>query len=97
MLLGSMANAPSRERPPSRRQALLEELGEPLLSSTLRLPGDDLPLTDPLEMRERLEHLVDLVIDGGSSGFEPTTVVSFESGSAELVRAGRGDVTAFVD
>src|SRR5690606_35790254 len=56
-------------------QALLAELGEPLLSSTLLLPGEPLPLTEPEDIRERLEHAVDLVIDGGSCGVEPTTVV----------------------
>ena len=70
--------------------ALLEELGEPILSCTLQLPGDDAPLTDPYEIRERLEHLVDLVIDGGWCGTEPTTVIDMTDG-VSLVRAGKGD------
>jgi len=56
-------------------QALLEELGEPILSSTLLLPGEDVPMTEPWEIRERLEHQVDLVIDSGACGLTPTTIV----------------------
>ncbi|SCK17898.1 L-threonylcarbamoyladenylate synthase [Vogesella sp. LIG4] len=70
--------------------ALLEELGEPILSCTLLLPGDEEPLTDPYEIRERLEHLVDLVIDGGWCGTEPTTVIDMTDG-VELIRRGKGD------
>lgn len=70
--------------------ALLEELGEPILSCTLLLPGDEEALTDPYEIRERLEHLVDLVIDGGWCGFEPTTVIDMTDG-IELIRRGKGD------
>jgi tRNA threonylcarbamoyl adenosine modification protein (Sua5/YciO/YrdC/YwlC family) len=71
-------------------QALLSELGEPIMSSTLILPGDDMPLTEPYEMRELLERQVDLVIDGGHCGVEPTTVVDLVDGSPVLVRQGRG-------
>ena len=74
--------------------ALLEELGEPLMSSTLILPGDEMPLTDPYEMRQALEHDVDLVIDGGYCGIEPTTVVDLEGDEPEVVRAGKGDASA---
>ncbi|MDC7717449.1 L-threonylcarbamoyladenylate synthase [Vogesella sp. DC21W] len=70
--------------------ALLEELGEPILSCTLQLPGDEAPLTDPYEIRERLEHLVELVIDGGWCGTEPTTVIDMTDGVA-LIRQGKGD------
>ena len=70
--------------------ALLEELGEPILSCTLLLPGDAEALTDPYEIRERLEHLVDLVIDGGWCGTEPTTVIDMTD-SIELIRRGKGD------
>lgn len=73
-------------------QALLEELGEPIMSSTLILPGDDRPMTDPQEMRERLEHAVDLVIDGGNCGIEPTTVVDLVDGEPRVVRLGKGPV-----
>lgn len=75
--------------------ALLTELGEPLMSSTLILPGDDAPLTDPEEMRTRLEHQVELVMDGGPCGFEPTTVVDMSGDAPKVLRAGRGDPTPF--
>ena len=71
-------------------QALLEELGEPLMSSTLILPGQEDPETDAHDIRERLEHDVDLVIDGDSCGLEPTTVIDLVDGSMEVVRKGRG-------
>lgn len=71
--------------------ALLEQLNEPLMSSTLILPGDDLPMTDPEEMRERLEHQVDLVIDGGNCGHVPTTVVDMVDGAYKVLRQGKGD------
>jgi tRNA threonylcarbamoyl adenosine modification protein (Sua5/YciO/YrdC/YwlC family) len=71
-------------------QALLEELGEPLMSSTLILPGQDDPETDAHDIRERLEHDVDLVIDGDNCGLEPTTVVDLVDGSMNVVRKGRG-------
>jgi tRNA threonylcarbamoyl adenosine modification protein (Sua5/YciO/YrdC/YwlC family) len=74
-------------------QALLESLGEPLMSSTLLLPGDDLPLTDPQEMRERLGSQVDLVIDGGYCGLEPTTVLDLTGDTPNVLRHGRGDVS----
>ncbi len=76
-------------------QALLRELGEPLMSSTLILPGDEMPLTDPYDMRDTLGHEVDLVIDGGYCGFEPTTVVDMSSDPATVVRKGKGDATLF--
>ena len=75
--------------------ALLTELGEPLMSSTLMLPGDELPLTDPEEMRARLEHRVELVMDGGPCGFEPTTVVDLSGETPKLLRRGRGDAAPF--
>jgi tRNA threonylcarbamoyl adenosine modification protein (Sua5/YciO/YrdC/YwlC family) len=77
-------------------QAILGELGEPLMSSTLILPGDDAPLTDPDEMRSRLEHQVDLVIDGGPCGFQPSTVVDISTGVPRIVREGRGDPAPFL-
>jgi tRNA threonylcarbamoyl adenosine modification protein (Sua5/YciO/YrdC/YwlC family) len=75
-------------------RALLEELGEPLMSSTLILPGKDFPETDAEEIRERLEHEVDLVIDGGHCGTEPTTVVEIAGGVPQVVRHGCGAVEA---
>ena len=74
--------------------SLLQELGEPLLSCTLMLPEDDEPLTDPYEIRDRLEHSVDLVIDGGWCGTEPTTVIDMTDGT-ELIRQGKGDTALF--
>ncbi|WP_026554696.1 L-threonylcarbamoyladenylate synthase [Arthrobacter sp. 35W] len=76
-------------------QALLAELGEPLLSSTLLLPDQEDPLTQGWEIKERLEHEVDAVIDSGDCGAEPTTVVDFSSGAAEVVRRGMGDPSRF--
>lgn len=76
-------------------QALLAELGEPLLSSTLLLPGQEEPLTQGWEIKERLEHEVDAVVDSGECGAEPTTVVDFSNGTAEIVRRGTGDPSRF--
>lgn len=70
--------------------ALLTELGEPLLSSTLILPGDAAPLDDAQEIRARLEHHVDLILDGGSCGIVPTTVVDLTAGTPIVTREGRG-------
>lgn len=70
--------------------ALLDALGEPLLTSTLILPGDDDPLTEGWEIRDRLEHELDLVLDGGHCGIEPTTVIDLTTGAPEVVRHGRG-------
>lgn len=75
--------------------ALLAELNEPMLSSTLMLPGDELPLNDPSEIRSRLEHQVDLILDGGACGTEPTTVIDLSSDGPVLVRAGKGDTRSF--
>ena len=77
-------------------QALLEALGEPLMSVTLILPGDELPLTEPFDIRERLEHEVDLVIDGGVIGAEPTTVIDLADDIPVVVRQGRGDSSPFI-
>ncbi|MCC4114686.1 threonylcarbamoyl-AMP synthase [Aromatoleum toluclasticum] len=75
--------------------ALLQELDEPILTSTLLLPDDDLPLTDPEEIRDRLEKQVELVIEAGFCGPEATTVIDLTSGVPVLVRAGRGDLAPF--
>lgn len=75
--------------------ALLAELNEPIVSSTLILPDDDLPLTDPEEIRDRLGKQVDLVIEAGYCGPDATTVVDLTSGAPELVRAGCGDLAPF--
>jgi tRNA threonylcarbamoyl adenosine modification protein (Sua5/YciO/YrdC/YwlC family) len=76
-------------------QALLAELGEPILSSTLLLYGEDVPLTEPWEIRDRLEHLVDLVIDGGACGLTPTTVVDLTTDTPAVLRYGKGDASDF--
>lgn len=75
--------------------ALLEELGQPLLGTTLILPNEDEPLTDPEIIRERLEKLVDLVIDGGACSLVPTSVIDMTRETPELIRQGRGDVGLF--
>jgi tRNA threonylcarbamoyl adenosine modification protein (Sua5/YciO/YrdC/YwlC family) len=73
-------------------RALLAELGEPLLSSSLILPGDDVPLTHSDEIRERLEHQIDLIIDAGPCGVTPTTVVDLTTDVPVITREGRGSV-----
>lgn len=76
-------------------RALLNELNEPMMSTTLILPGDDMPMNDAEEIRERLEHEVELVIDGGHCHIEPTTVVDMTEDYPEITRMGRGDPSAF--
>jgi tRNA threonylcarbamoyl adenosine modification protein (Sua5/YciO/YrdC/YwlC family) len=71
-------------------QALLAALGEPLMSCSLILPGEELPMTDPEEIRDRLERQVDLIIDGGFCGQEPTTIVDIQEGVPQLIRLGAG-------
>src|SRR5580698_10199852 len=76
-------------------QALLAELGEPLVSSTLLLPGQDEPLTQGWEINEQLGDVVDAVIDSGDCGTEPTTVIDFSQDEPEIVRRGAGDPSVF--
>ncbi|MFF6788672.1 tRNA threonylcarbamoyl adenosine modification protein (Sua5/YciO/YrdC/YwlC family) [Streptomyces filamentosus] len=76
-------------------QALLASLGEPLLSSTLLLPGEEEPLTQGWEIKERLDHQVDAVLDSGDCGTVPTTVVDFSEGEPEILRVGAGDPARF--
>ncbi len=76
-------------------QALVAELGEPLLSSTLLLPDEKEPLTQGWEIKERLDHVVDAVLDSGDCGVEPTTVIDFSDGEPEIIRHGAGDVAPF--
>ncbi|MFF1410512.1 L-threonylcarbamoyladenylate synthase [Streptomyces sp. NPDC058289] len=76
-------------------QALLAELGEPLLSSTLLLPDEAEPMTQGWEIKDRLDHVVDMVVDSGECGTLPTTVIDFSSGEAEIVRRGAGDTSRF--
>lgn len=108
-ILSATRDVPRRLQNPKRKtiglripnnhiaQAILESLGEPLMSSTLILPGDELPMTDPYDIRETLEHTLDLVIDGGFCGFEPTTVIGLEDESPVLLRQGTGNVTGIID
>ena len=77
-------------------QALLAALGEPIMSSTLILPGEEYPMTDPMTIRETLEHQVDLVIDGGFCGLEMTTVIDLETDVPVVLREGRGSLDLFV-
>ncbi|MAT52565.1 MAG: threonylcarbamoyl-AMP synthase [Porticoccaceae bacterium] len=76
-------------------QALLEELGEPLMSVTLIMPGDEFPLTDPDDIRQLLEKRVDVIVDGGYCGLEPTTIVDLTEDVPVLVRQGVGDFSPF--
>jgi tRNA threonylcarbamoyl adenosine modification protein (Sua5/YciO/YrdC/YwlC family) len=75
--------------------ALLEELNEPLMSSTLILPGDELPMTEAIDIEEAIGKQVDLIIDGGACGAEPTTVIEFIDDLPEVVRVGMGDPAPF--
>ena len=108
-VLKATGEVPRRLQNPKRRtigirvpdnriaQALLEELGEPMMSSTLTLPGEELPETEPDEIREKLQKQVDLIIDGGHCGFEPTSVLAIgENGEIDVLRRGRGDL-AFLE
>jgi tRNA threonylcarbamoyl adenosine modification protein (Sua5/YciO/YrdC/YwlC family) len=76
---------------------MLSELGEPVMSSTLLLPGEELPRTDAREIYEKIAHSVDLVLDGGNCGLIPTSVIDLSADRAVVARIGRGDVTPFVD
>ena len=101
-LLPATRETPRRLQHPKRRtigirvpdhivpRMLLTELGEPLMSSTLLLPGDELPLTDGAEIRTRLEHQLDAILDGGHCGIEPTTMVDLAVSPPVVVRQGRG-------
>jgi tRNA threonylcarbamoyl adenosine modification protein (Sua5/YciO/YrdC/YwlC family) len=75
--------------------AMLAALKEPIMSSTLTLPGDDTPLTDPLEIEERIGNQIEVIIDCGSTGFEPTSVLDLSNGRIDVLRVGRGDVSQF--
>lgn len=86
-------------RVPDNRIAasLLADLGEPLMSVTLIMPGEEYPLTDPYDIRDTLQHEVDLVIDGGYCGMEPTTVVDLADDIPIVLRVGKGDIAPFQD
>ena len=107
VILEATREVPRRLSHPSRKtiglrvpenaiaQALLEELGQPLLGTTLILKGEEEPLTDAETIRERLEKLLDLIIDGGACSMEPTTVIDLTTETPLLVRQGRGKASVF--
>jgi len=75
--------------------AMLAALQEPIMSSTLTLPGDETPLTDPLEIEERIGNQIEAIVDCGPTGFEPTSVLDLSNGRIDVLRIGRGDVSQF--
>jgi tRNA threonylcarbamoyl adenosine modification protein (Sua5/YciO/YrdC/YwlC family) len=107
-ILPATREVPKRLQHPKRRtiglrvpdhtlvRAMLEALGEPIMSSTLLLPGDELPLTDAHDIEERIGHEIDLIIDAGPTGIEPTSVIDLSEGTARVLRVGRGDVSALL-
>ncbi|HSG03903.1 MAG TPA: L-threonylcarbamoyladenylate synthase [Marinobacterium sp.] len=106
-ILNATTEVPRRLMHPKRRTigirvpnnaialALAEELGEPIMSTSLILPGDDLPLTDPYDIRDLLQSQVDLIIDGGYCGMEATTVVDLTEDEVRIVREGAGPTNSF--
>ena len=107
-ILAATREVPRRLQHPKRRSiglrvpdypivtAMLGQLDEPLMSSTLIMPGETLPLNDPLDIRQRLENAVDAVIDGGPCDWQPTTVIDLSAGVPTVRRVGKGDTSAFV-
>ncbi len=107
-ILPATREVPKRLQNPKRRtiglrvpdhrvvHAILNLLGEPIMSSTLLLPGDDMPLTDPEEIESRIGTQIDAIIDAGPTGIEPTSVIDLTRGSVEVLRVGRGDVSALL-
>ncbi len=105
-ILQASREVPKRLQNPRRRtiglrvpdhpivHAMLNALGEPIMSSTLTLPGDDLPLTDAVEIEERIANQIELIVDGGPTGIEPTSVVDLSDGTVQILRVGRGDVSS---
>lgn len=107
-ILPATREVPKRLQNPKRRtiglrvpdhplvQAMLETLGEPIMSSTLSLPGESMPLTDPVEIEERIGQQIDAIVDAGPAGLEPTSVLDITSGSVEVLRQGKGDVSGLL-
>ena len=105
-ILQATREVPKRLQNPRRRtiglrvpdhtivQAVLNALGEPIMSSTLTLHGDDTPLTDVHEIEARIGHQIDMIVEGGQTGIEPTSVIDLSEGTVEILRRGKGDVTA---
>ena len=104
-ILEATREVPKRLQNPKRRtigirvpdhtvvQAILESLGEPIMSSTLLLPGHDMPLTDVNEIEDRIGSQIELIVDAGPAGIEPTTVIDLSGGQIDILRAGRGDIS----
>jgi tRNA threonylcarbamoyl adenosine modification protein (Sua5/YciO/YrdC/YwlC family) len=103
-ILTATREVPKRLQHPKRRtiglrvpdhrvvHAMLDALGEPIMSSTLSLPGDDMPLTDVDEIERRIGHEIEIIISAGSTGIEPTSVLDLTGDSPEVLRVGRGDL-----
>jgi tRNA threonylcarbamoyl adenosine modification protein (Sua5/YciO/YrdC/YwlC family) len=106
-ILRATSEAPKRLQNPKRKsigirvpdnriaQALLAEFGKPLMSSTLMLPEDDLPLSEPDDIYDRVGRRIDCLLDGGATGLEPTTVLDLSGGTVSIIRRGKGSVQAF--
>jgi tRNA threonylcarbamoyl adenosine modification protein (Sua5/YciO/YrdC/YwlC family) len=107
-ILPATREVPKRLQNPKRRtiglrvpdhpfvRALLDELAEPIMSSTLLLPGDEHPMTDPIEIEERIGSQIEAIVECGLVGIDPTSVIDMTEGHAKVLRVGRGDVSAFV-
>lgn len=105
-ILQATREVPKRLQNPKRRtiglrvpdhpvvQAILQELGEPIMSSTLTLPGADLPLNDAFEIEEKIGDRIEMIVDAGPTGIEPTSVIDLSGGSINILREGRGDVSS---
>ena len=104
-ILQASREVPKRLQNPRRRtiglrvpdhpivHAMLSALGEPIMSSTLTLPGDEFPLTDVVEIEDRIGNQIELIVDAGPIGIEPTSVIDLSEGSVEILRKGKGDVS----
>lgn len=107
-VLQATREVPKRLQNPKRRtiglrvpdhpivHAMLETLGEPIMSSTLSLPGDDRPMSDPQEIERRIGRQIELIVDAGPTGIEPTSVIDLSGGAVKVLRVGRGDVSSLV-
>jgi tRNA threonylcarbamoyl adenosine modification protein (Sua5/YciO/YrdC/YwlC family) len=106
-ILQATREVPKRLQNPKRRtiglrvpdhpivHAMLEALGEPIMSSTLLLPGEDVPTSDIEEIEAHIGHAIEMIVDSGPMGIEPTSVIDLSSGTAEVLRVGQGDVSMF--
>lgn len=105
-ILPATREVPKRLQHPKRRtiglrvpdhaivRAILESLGEPIMSSTLLLPGDDLPQTNAEDIDEKIGNRIDLIVAGGPAGIEPTTVIDLSAGNVDILRVGKGDTSS---